>query len=86
MLRPYPDDSSSKKTKKRCHTFSAQRSQTFLQWANSRNTVFFGIEEILTLTKFQGIYLSKAFLDVEVAVKEGAQGIEEEKKNPSVQV
>ena len=34
------------------------------------------------MTKFQGIYLSKAFLDFEADVKERAYGIEGGKKNP----
>lgn len=65
----------------------AQRSQSFFFFphgGNSLNTIFFGIEETLTLTKFQNIYLSKAFLDFEADVKEEAHGIEEE-KNPSME-
>ena len=37
-------------------------------------------KETLTLTKFQGIYLSKAFLDFEADVKERAYGTEGGKK------
>lgn len=80
MLRPYPGNSSRKKTKKvwsSCPTFPIF---FFPPWGNSLDTIFFGIKEALTLTKFQDIYLSKAFLDFEADVKERAHGIEEEKK------
>lgn len=56
----------------------------FFPCGNSLNTIFLGIEETLTLTKFQNIYLSKAFLDFEADDKEEAHRIEEG-KNPSME-
>lgn len=53
----------------------------FFPWGNSLNTIFLGIEEPLTLNKFQNIYVSKAFLDFEAEVREGAHGIEEGKNS-----
>lgn len=63
MLRlPYPGDSSRKKERLS---------------GNNLSTICFGMEETLTLMKFQGLSLSKEFLEFEAEVEERASGIKE---------
>lgn len=63
-----------KKTKMVWYSVPNIHSQTSL--GSGEVGVFFGIEETLTWTKCQSIYLSKAFLE---DVNKGAHGIVEEK-------
>lgn len=47
--------------------------QTFGE--EGQTVIYYGIKEMLTLAKFQGIYFFKIYLDFEADAEEGAYGI-----------